>query len=96
MLLDRRQQLTQAEAAYQQAIVFQQRAVDAAPNDARLRELLNRHYVNYTANLRRQGKSDAAQEISQRRKTLLSGQPDVQPLPDVAHRAASGRPKPAK
>jgi serine/threonine protein kinase len=96
MLLDRRQQLTQAEAAYQQAIVFQQRAVDAAPNDARLRELLNRHYVNYMANLRRQGKSDAAQEISQRRKTLLSGQPDGQPLPDVAHRAASGRPKPAK
>jgi hypothetical protein len=53
-LLDRLGQPADAESAYREAIDLQKRALDAAPDNAQLRALLNRHHSNLTRNLHRQ------------------------------------------
>jgi serine/threonine protein kinase/tetratricopeptide (TPR) repeat protein len=96
LLLDRQRLFVEAEAAYRQAIDFQKQALDGAPSDDRLRALLSRHYFNYAANLRSQGKLQAAIEISQQREKLSSGMPHDERSPDITHRAESGRSRKAE
>jgi serine/threonine protein kinase/tetratricopeptide (TPR) repeat protein len=72
MLFNAQARFSEAEGAYQHAIEYQRKALDAAPEQASFRRLLDNHYVNFAECLRKQNKRAAADEIQRQRKSLAA------------------------
>ena len=59
-----------AVKAYQQAVTHQQQAVAAAPDVARYRQFLDKHYFNYSRILRKTGHAGDAARIASAQRDL--------------------------
>ncbi len=75
-LLDKLHRSADADPYYRRAIKFQRLALKAAPNNAAIRELLAKHYLNYATNLGERRQFEKAHKIVEQRRTLAPRDPE--------------------